>query len=339
MPDSQEAVISVVVIGRNEGERLVRCLRSVQTADTDGRAVELIYVDSDSTDGSPERAQTLGARVLRVQPSRPSAAIGRNAGWRAATGSHVLFLDGDTLLERGFLTAAMQEIETSPEIGIVWGHRREIAPSASLYNRVLDLDWIYPPGDTEFCGGDALFRRAALERSGGFDDSLIAGEEPELCARLRAMGYRIRHIDVPMTGHDLAITHWRQYWRRAERAGHAYAEVSARFADTTSPLWSRESRRNLWHGGLVAGGLAGIPLAILAGMPGLAMAGVAAAAGIVGRTAWRARWKDSNPGTLLGYALHSHLQQLPILWGQLAWRQARRRGRVRGLIEYKAPRP
>jgi glycosyltransferase involved in cell wall biosynthesis len=339
MPDAPVTVISVVVIGRNEGERLEHCLRSVQAADTGGNAIELIYVDSDSTDGSPERARALGARVLRVQPTRPSAAIGRNAGWRAATGSQVLFLDGDTLLEPDFLPAALREIETSPEIAVVWGHRREIAPSASLYNRVLDLDWIYPPGDTEFCGGDALFRRAVLERSGGFDDTLIAGEEPELCARLRAMGCRIRHIDVPMTGHDLAIRHWRQYWRRAERAGHAYAEVSARFANTTSPLWSRESRRNLWHGGLVASGLAGVPLAVLAGMPGLAMMGVAAAAGIVGRSAWRARWKGSDPGTLLAYALHSHLQQVPILWGQLAWRRARRRGRVRGLIEYKAPRP
>jgi hypothetical protein len=339
MPEAQEPVISVVVIGRNEGERLEHCLRSLQTANTDGRAVELIYVDSDSTDGSPERAQRLGARVLRVQPARPSAAIGRNAGWRVATGTHVLFLDGDTVLERDFLPAALREIETSPEIAVVWGHRREIAPSGSLYNRALDLDWIYPPGDTEFCGGDALFRRSALERSGGFDDTLIAGEEPELCARLRAMGYRIRHIDVPMTGHDLAIAHWRQYWRRAERAGHAYAEVSARFAGTTIPLWSHESRRNLWHGGLVAAGLAGIPLALLAELPGLAVAGVVAAAGIVGRTAWRARWKSANAGTLLAYALHSHVQQVPILWGQLAWRRARRRGRVRGLIEYKAPRP
>ena len=339
VPDSSDPVISVVVIGRNEGERLARCLRSVLAADTGGRAIELIYVDSDSSDGSPECAQKLGARVLRVQPTRPSAAIGRNAGWRAATGSHVLFLDGDTVLERDFVLAALREIETSPEIGVVWGHRREVAPSASLYNRALDLDWIYPPGDTEFCGGDALFRRSALERSGGFDDTLIAGEEPELCARLRAMGYRIRHIDVPMTGHDLAITHWRQYWRRAERAGHAYAEVSARFAGTTSPLWSRESRRNLWHGAFVVGGLGGITAAVLAGMPGVAMAGLAGAVAIVTRTAWRARWKDPNPATLLAYALHSHLQQVPILWGQLAWRRARRRGRVRGLIEYKAPRP
>ena len=338
MLDAREVVISVVVIGRNEGTRLEQCLRSVQAAASGRTPVELIYVDSDSTDGSPERAETLGARVLRVQPTRPSAATGRNAGWRAAAGSYVLFLDGDTVLEQDFLASALREMENDPHIAIVWGHRREIAPTASLYNRVLDLDWIYPPGDTEFCGGDALIRRSVLASSGGFDDTLIAGEEPELCARLRAMGYRIRHIDAPMTGHDLAITHWRQYWRRAERAGHAYAEVSARFADTTSPLWSRESRRNLWYGGLVAGGLAVIPLAFLAGMPGLAMAGVAAAAGIVGRTAWRARWKDSNPGTLLTYALHSHLQQVPILWGQLAWRRTRRRGRVRGLIEYKAPR-
>jgi len=337
MPDTREVMISVVVIGRNEGARLVKCLHSVQAADTGGNNIELIYVDSASTDGSPERALALGAQVLHVQPARPSAAIGRNAGWRAAIGRHVLFLDGDTVLARNFLPAALHEIETSPEIAVVWGHRRETNPSASLYNRVLDIDWIYPPGDTEFCGGDALFRREILESSGGFDDTLIAGEEPELCARLRAMGYRIRHLDVPMTGHDLAITQWRQYWRRAERAGHAYAEISARFANATSPLWFRESRRNLWHGGIVIAGLIGIPLALLAGMHGLAVAAMAVTSSIVARTAWRARWKSARPGTLLAYALHSHLQQVPILWGQLAWHRTRRLGRVRRLIEYKAP--
>lgn len=337
MPDTRKPLISVVVIGRNEGRRLERCLRSVQAADTDGKSLELIYVDSDSSDGSPELAQACGARVLHVKPTRPSAALGRNAGWRAATGQYVLFLDGDTILERQFIRRALQEIGTSPEIGVVWGHRREVAPGASLYNRVLDLDWIYPPGDADFCGGDALFQREILERAGGFDDTLIAGEEPELCARLRAMGYRIRHIDVPMTGHDLAITQWRQYWRRAERAGHAYSEISERFADTPSPLWLRESRRNYWHGSLIIGGLTTVVVSLIAGAFALTMVALLAASAIVVRTALRARWKHAGAGTLLAYAIHSHLQQLPILWGQLAWHLARRRGEARRLIEYKGP--
>lgn len=338
MTDPRSFSLSIVVIGRNEGERLANCLRSVHAANTGGHAFELIYVDSDSTDGSPERARTLGATVLSVNPTRPAAASGRNAGWRAAGGDYVLFLDGDTLLDADFIPAALAAIESDPSIAAVWGHRREIAPAASIYNRTLDLDWIYPPGDTEFCGGDALFRREALVRANGYDDTLIAGEEPELCARLRAMGYRIRHIDVAMTGHDLAMTRWCQYWRRAERAGHAYAEVSTRLENTPSKLWRRERRRNLWHGSLVVGGLVGVMAALLAGLPGLAVTGVTGAAAIVARSAWRARWKSPHTGTLLAYAVHSHLQQIPILWGQLAWRWARRRGRTRKLIEYKTPR-
>ncbi|MDP3518331.1 MAG: glycosyltransferase family A protein [Pseudohongiella sp.] len=337
MPDSLKPLISVVVIGRNEGQRLETCLHSVHAADTEGMCLELIYVDSDSSDGSAERAQACGARVLRVKPIRPSAALGRNAGWRAANGQYVLFLDGDTVLDHSFLRRAINEINMSPEIAVVWGHRREIAPEVSVYNRVLDLDWIYAPGDTDFCGGDALFKREALERTGGFDDTLIAGEEPELCVRLRAMGYRIRHIDAPMTGHDLAITHWRQYWRRAERAGHAYSEISARFANTSSPLWLRESRRNYWHAGIMMSALLTTMLCVLAGVPELAVVAVSAASAIVLRTALRARWKHAGPFTLLAYAIHSHLQQLPILWGQLAWQLARRRGQARRLIEYKGP--
>jgi glycosyltransferase involved in cell wall biosynthesis len=335
MPDSQKPLMSVVVIGRNEGQRLETCLRSVHAADTQGMAQELIYVDSDSSDGSAERAQACGASVLRVKPTRPSAALGRNAGWRAARGHYVLFLDGDTVLDHNFLRRALTAINSSPDIAVVWGHRREIAPQASVYNRVLDLDWIYAPGDTDFCGGDALFKREVLQRTGGFDDTLIAGEEPELCVRLRAMGYRIRHIDAPMTGHDLAMTRWRQYWRRAERAGHAYAEISERFAGTSSPLWLRESRRNYWHAGIIMGGLAATVLCVLAGFPLLAVLAISAASAIVVRTALRARWKHASAGTLLAYALHSHLQQLPILWGQLSWQFARRRGQSRRLIEYK----
>ncbi|MGY6586754.1 MAG: glycosyltransferase [Wenzhouxiangella sp.] len=337
---SPKPELSVVVIGRNEGERLRRCLLSIMSADLQGLNTELIYVDSASTDGSPELAAKLGATVIPVDAPRPSAAIGRNAGWRAARGDTILFLDGDTLLERDFVPAAMACLQSDPSIAAVWGHRRELATQASWYNRILDLDWIYPAGDSDFCGGDALFRRQALCASGGFNPTLIAGEEPELCARLRAMDYRIVHIDQPMTGHDLAMTRFSQYWRRAERAGHAYAEVSHRLADSPRPLWQRERRRNLAHAGLI---LLILPLLLAAvfvpaavALTGLLLL-LLVMLGLLLRTAWRARWKSGDRPTLLGYALHSHFQQLPIAWGQLRWYLDKRRGQRRRLIEYKQP--
>ena len=329
--------ISVVVIGRNEGARLSACLASVMAADRAGHELQLIYVDSDSSDDSIARAQACGARVIGIRPTRPSAAAGRNAGWRVATGQWVLFLDGDTQLDHDFLPRALDEIGQASDLAAIWGHRRESRPAASIYNRVLDLDWIYPPGDTAFCGGDALFRRAALDAVGGFDDSLIAGEEPELCARLRAAGWRIRHIDAPMTRHDLAITQWRQYWRRAERAGHAYAEISARFAHLPDGLWRQDARRNRLHGAVLLGGTAITLAAAIGGHPLVLAGALCTATAVLLRTAWRARWKCDSAATLLLYAAHSHLQQLPILWGQLAWRRAQFSGRRRRLIEYKDP--
>ena len=226
--------LSVVVIGRNEGARLERCLRSIGQMDAPGE-VEIVYVDSASVDGSPARAAAMGAKVIAVHPKRPTAALGRNAGWRAASAEFVLFLDGDTILNPAFVKEALRNLDETT--AIVWGHRREINIQGSIYNRTLDLDWIYPPGITEFCGGDALMRRAVLEQVGGFDETLIAGEEPEMCRRIRSHGWKIRHIDFPMTGHDLAMTKWSQYWRRATRAGYAYAEVSQRFRGSGLPFW------------------------------------------------------------------------------------------------------
>ena len=327
--------LSVVVIGRNEGHRLSRCLESVQSMDHARSALELIYVDSDSEDGSRELATTLGAKVIHLRTNRPCAALARNAGWREANAPTVLFLDGDTTLHPDFVRRAMHEF-TEENVGVVWGHRRETRPRASWYNRVLDLDWVYPPGDSEFCGGDALIRKSVLEQVGGFDENLIAGEEPEMCARIRRLGHVIRHVDRPMSGHDLAIVRWSQYWRRALRAGYAYAQVARRFRGSPSPLWQRESRRNVLHGSVV------VFLPILAALLAVSMQSLwpLLAAGMVGaalivRTAIRSNWKSSDPVTLLLYGVHSHLQQAPILWGQLTYHRDRRRRRVRGLIDYK----
>jgi cellulose synthase/poly-beta-1,6-N-acetylglucosamine synthase-like glycosyltransferase len=328
--------ISVVVIGRNEGARLRRCLQSVHRARWTGLRWELIYVDSHSVDDSVAVAARAGARVLTLGDAPPSAAAGRNIGWRASRGELVLFLDGDTLLEPGFVARALRTLDDQPEVVAVWGHRRELDPGQSIYTRVLDLDWVFAPGRVAYFGGDVLVRRRALADVGGFDDRLVAGEEPELCRRLRARGGGIEHIDAPMTRHDLAITSLRAWWRRAERAGLAYAQVAARYARTADPLWQHEARRNRVHGLAVLA----LPLLLAVAMvlsPPVAAGLVLALLALWARSAARCRWKcPHQPGLAWAYAAHSHLQQLPILVGQWRWWRLQRARRDPGLIEYKA---
>ena len=171
--------LSVVVIGRNEGERLRRCLASVAAADWGDLRHEVLYVDSRSTDGSVGLALARGARCVVLADERPCAAKARNLGWRHARGALVLFLDGDTELHPDFVGHALRAL-SAPEVCAVWGHRRESRPGQSIYTRLLDLDWLYRPGRVAYFGGDVLMRRAALEAVGGFDPALGAGEEPEI---------------------------------------------------------------------------------------------------------------------------------------------------------------
>jgi acetyltransferase-like isoleucine patch superfamily enzyme/GT2 family glycosyltransferase len=331
---SAPLAVSVVVIGRNEGERLIRCLASVKAARWDGVPYELIYVDSRSSDDSVTRATGMGAQVRVLDDASPCAAKARNVGWRLARGEFILFLDGDTELDADFVRHAAATL-ADPRLCAAWGHRRESRPEQSLYTRVLDLDWVYPTGRTLYFGGDVLVRRAALVAVGGFDPTLKAGEEPELCARLRAEGWAIEHIDVPMTRHDLAVTTFRAWWRRAYRSGIAYAEVADRMRRRGDVLWQHEAARDFRHGLLfVAAPL--VLVAALAWSPAAALVLVGLALALLARTASRCAWKA--PGrTLLHwqYAVFSHAQKIPALFGQFAWRRARRRSAEIGLVDYK----
>jgi glycosyltransferase involved in cell wall biosynthesis len=333
-------VLSVVAIGRNEGERLGRCLESIGQMHPLQGSIEVIYVDSGSTDGSLEWAARFEVKVKKLDSANPCAAAARNAGWRVAKAPIVFFLDGDTVLERDFVADSIAELN-DPSVAVVFGNRREINPKASIYNRVLDLDWNPPAGTVEFCGGDALIRREVLERVGGFDERLIAGEEPEMCQRIRTLGFTIRHVDRPMTGHDLAMTRFSQYWRRAVRTGYAYAEVSTRFRNTDLPLWDKKAHRNLVHGAGLLGIIVGAPLCSIALHSVIPIAAAVVIIALLAiRTVIRFRWKTADLPTLLLFGLHSHLVQIPLLFGQLKYQRDRLTGKTAELIEYKdAPAP
>jgi cellulose synthase/poly-beta-1,6-N-acetylglucosamine synthase-like glycosyltransferase len=279
--------------------------------------------------------EALGVKVIVVHPERPAAAIGRNAGWQAAHAPIILFLDGDTILHPDFVKNALPYFK-DPQVAIVCGQLRERYPEISIYQRILDLDWMFPLGKVDFCGGLALTRRQVLEDVGGFNAQLIAGEEPEMCQRIRARGYIILHINEQMALHDLAIRTWSQYWRRATRTGHALAEVSTLLRDTTTPLWQHESRKNWLNAGALIG-LFGVGFVLTLFLKSLIPLSLSVLIYLLlsVRTAIKARWKSDNWVTLLLYGLHAQFHHLPIALGQLSYFYHRWRGKQRRLIEYK----
>lgn len=236
----EHASCAVVVIGRNEGERLLRCLRSLPPGDS------AIYVDSGSSDGSVTLARSLGFATIELDRSSGfTAARARNAGWRALASRSdpidcVQFVDGDCEVVAGWLDAGMRALAADPSLGVVFGRRRERYPGRSLYNRLCDDEWNVPVGDALSCGGDAMIRLSALRDAGGYADDLIAGEEPDLCLRLRQAGWKVSRLPEEMTIHDANIVDLRAWLKRCRRAGFAYAEHLWRHRGAAIPQWQRQ---------------------------------------------------------------------------------------------------
>ena len=317
-------IIGAVAIGRNEGARLVACLEALQ-----GMVDHIVYVDSGSTDDSIAAARTAGAHVVELDTSIPfTAARARNAGLAALRAqmpqvSHVQFLDGDCVLQPGWIETARDFLLDHPQVAVACGRRREKFPQNSLYNRLIDAEWDTPVGEARACGGDALMRIDALEEVGGYRDSLIAGEEPELCVRLRGHGWKIWRLDAEMTLHDANLTRFGQWWRRAQRGGHAYAEGAALHGAPPERHKVRETRSALlWGAALptlaLLGGLLVSPwaLTLLLAYPAQML---------------RMRFK----GTPWPQAVFIVLAKLPEAQGVLQYWSKRLRGTESTLIEYK----
>ena len=246
-----------VVIGRNEGERLIRCLDSLK-----GQIDTIVYVDSGSSDNSVPNAHNFGAHVVQLDPAEPfTAARARNAGIKKLREldhkwEYVQFIDADCIMRSNWLHDARRVISKDEDIAVVCGRRREQYPNKSTWNRLIDIEWNTPIGDVQACGGDSLMRWSALESVGGFRSSLIAGEEPELCFRLRALGWRVCRIEAEMTLHDAAIHRIVQWYKRSKRAGYAFAEVSTLHRRSPEKMWVSETYRSVFWGFF-------LPLAIL----------------------------------------------------------------------------
>jgi cellulose synthase/poly-beta-1,6-N-acetylglucosamine synthase-like glycosyltransferase len=323
--------LTVVVIGLNSAHTLERCFRSLQRAigalESD---VRVLYVDGGSRDESTAIARRFGAEVIQLVTARPTASKGRNAGWRAATTPLVQFVDSDTALAPEWLEQATRAIQADDRIASVFGQLQESNSSGSIYNEVCGCDWYIPPGDWRMCGGNALFRLNALREVDGSDEALAAGEEADLCWRLRQRGWRIVCVDAIMAHHDLGMSSLGAYWKRAVRSGYAYAEIGLRFARTSDPMWLRELIRNLALPPV--GLLLAAAAALRAGHTGL----FALAVVVVALLAWKFRaLRHRVPSARLRalYLAHLGFIRLPLFVGALKYllgRGSERRTTVEG---------
>jgi glycosyltransferase involved in cell wall biosynthesis len=336
VPAAPVAPVGAVVIGRNEGERLRRCLASLV-----GVAAPIIYVDSGSTDGSVALARAQGAVVVELDTALPfTAARARNAGLATLRELEpgvrfVQFIDGDCELVPGWLEQALAKLLADPGVAVVCGRRRERFPDATLYNRLCDMEWNTPVGETAACGGDALVSTQALHEVNGYNVNLIAGEEPDLCLRLRQRGHRIWRLDTDMTLHDANITRFGQWLRRTLRSGHAYAEGFTLHRQEPGRYYRKQVRSNLFWG-------AALPAAVLLlalptrGVSVLLLGGYSVLGVRVARSL-RRQGVASNHARL--YALFCVLGKVPSAYGQLRYWLGRALGKRSAIIEYKRASP
>lgn len=319
------ADVVAIAIGRNEGDRLRACLTSLQ-----GKVAHVVYVDSGSTDSSRDIALEFGVVVVELDMSRPfTAARARNAGYQRARALNphaqfVQFLDGDCEIDAEWITRGTQVLSSEPDVAVVCGRRREKHPDATLWNGLVDREWgAAKPGDVKACGGDSLMRIAAFDAVGGFNPDLIAGEEPELCYRLRQAGWRIVRLAAEMTRHDAALTRFAQFWQRARRTGHTYAEGAAMYGKGPERYRVREIRRALFWG-------LGLPL--VAGLGGLFVSPFF----LLLLLAWPVQvLRMRVQGQPWSQAIFLMIGKLAEVQGVAGYWRGKLTGRRRALIEYK----
>ena len=332
-PDDDLKRVGLVAIGRNEGERLKRCLRSIPEG-----VAGVVYVDSGSTDGSVAFARSIGAEAVELDMSIPfTAARSRNAGFERlkARFPHVelvQFVDGDCAVAPGWLARAVDALDRRADVVAVAGRRRELHPDASPYNRLCDLEWGQtPPGECSELGGDVMVRARAFEAVGGYDPALIAGEDPDFAVRLRHRGGVLLRLDADMTFHDANMHSLEQWWTRAKRAGHAYAQVSAKHAESDERFWSKNRKHSLtW-------GLA-VPLAVpLLALPTLGASTLLLAAypARVVRLALRFEREGMSKEDARLWAASCVASSIPEAVGIMKYHLDRARGKQAKLIEYK----
>ncbi len=240
-------MIDFVIIGLNSEKYLGKCIESCLEVTREFEESTIVYVDGGSNDNSVNLASNYDVITIISNAPYPSPGNQRNLGFKHGKNPYVMFLDGDTVLNKNFILKGIEILKNSIGVGGVFGRRVEKYPKRNSYHIIADIEWNKQLGTATDFGGDVLLKREVLNLSGGYKEELVGGEDPELARRIIKLGYEIIGLDILMTVHDINMDSAVSYIKRAYRSGYGFGVVHHYHKE----YWTSENKRILIRGLLV----------------------------------------------------------------------------------------
>jgi glycosyltransferase involved in cell wall biosynthesis len=198
-PRKNRVDLSVVIKSFNEEAHIEECLRSIFAGCAE-LSFEIILADARSTDRTVEIAKRFPITIVQLAHDRNrSCGAGGQLGYQFACGGFILLMDGDMVLNEGFVSAGVAVLDREQDLAAVAGTSEEQSNGLEYRLRRARPDAI---GYQECLNGSALYRASAIRSIGYFTNrNLHCREEWELGKRLSARGWRLRRIPVPAYTH------------------------------------------------------------------------------------------------------------------------------------------
>lgn len=234
---------SIIIPAYNEADFLDKTLASVKNAQSyfQNRTGEIIVVDNNSTDQTPQIASDFGCTVVFEPVNQISRA--RNAGAKAASGKYLIFLDADTVISEHLLGKTLELLDTGKFAG--GGTVIDCSGTNLLRVKFLLKLWNFISRFRKLAAGLYLFcLRQAWQDIGGFDETVYISEELIFSKHLKKwskkhnMKFRILNIPVQTS---LRKFHWFSY--PAVVASLAFGLFVKRDKDKCRLWYERKSAR------------------------------------------------------------------------------------------------
>lgn len=217
--------VSVVVRCFNEEVHLGRLFAKIQKQTI--KRVEVVVVDSGSTDRSVEIAKSYGAKVLRIAPSKFSFGRSLNLGIRAASSKYVVIASAHVYPTSNKWIERMIEPLKNRGVALVYG-KQQGAKTSKFAEKQVFKQWFgektIANQDHAFCNNANAAIKKSVWHKYKYNESLTGLEDLDWAKRIKQAGYQVWYRA------DAGVVHihnetWRQIYNRYRREAIAFKQI------------------------------------------------------------------------------------------------------------------